>query len=228
VHPGFFLSLWRVYKKDTALEFRNPAGMIASLLFAFLLAVIYHYSMSEGAFSDRRNLNGLMLATLFFSSSLLAGRNLQFEKEGGAIRILVNSPVDTAGYYLGKVLALWQMLTFFSAIYIPVYNILLTGRIAGAQAVFFPLMYLSLSSLSLAALGILLSYLSSGNRLKDLILPLILLPAAIPVFILAVDALQDDGSAMIETGKHLIVLVAPGAIYASVGCWLYPHLAVEE
>lgn len=231
MYPGFWLTLWRIYRKDTRLEWKNPAGFISTFLFAVTLAALYHYSMDEKVFQNRYNLNGILLATLFFSSTIVAGRNIHFEKESGALRVVLMSPLDSAGYFLGKTAALFQLLIIFIILYTPVYFLLLTGRfVIRAEDLLIPCLFLSAAALSLSALGIILTYVASGNRMKDLILPLLILPASIPVFMLANQGLHDTlNDLTVESAvRHLIVLLAPGAIYCSIGCLLYSFVAADE
>ena len=229
--PGFWLTLWRVYKKDTALEWKSPVGILSSVLFALILAALYNYSMLADTFKQTANLHGIMLATLFFSSTLVSGRNIHFEKEGGALRIMLISPADAAGYYLGKVLSLWQLQTLFCVIYIPLYILLLQGRLpANPSEVLVPGVFLALAALSLSALGIMLSYISSGNRMREIILPLLLLPASLPVFMLAADAMRQtfrNGGGALDPAQ-ILVLLAPAGIFCALGSLLYYTLAADE
>ena len=224
---GFWETCWRIYKKDTILEWKSPAGILSVILFAFILAALYNYAMEADVFRNRRNLNGVMMATLFFSAVMLAGRNIQQEREGGALRVMLISPADPAGYFMGKVAALWQLQTAFILIYVPIYHFLLLGRIPGGSDLVGPFLTLALSALSLSALGILLSYIASGNRLREIILPLLLMPAALPVFMLATDALGRNPKEGASLGAYLI-LAGPAVIFCSLGCLLYHTLSADE
>ena len=236
--PGYFATLWRIYRKDTALEWKNPAGLLALLLFALALVAIYHYAMEATAFRSVRNLNGIMLATLFFAATIQSGRNIHAESEAGALRVALMAPADASGYYLGKVLAIWQAKLIFAAIYIPLYQLFLTGRFALTPAGFvLPFMALALAGLSLAALGVMLAYIARGSRLKEILFPLLLLPAALPVFILTVDVMA-AGAAGSATNdwqwleavpiSRIITLLAPAGLYCGLGSLLYYALAAGD
>ncbi len=230
--PGFWQTLWRVYKKDTVLEWRSPVGLFSVLLFAMILAAVYNYAMAESTFRQVRNLHGIMLATLFFASTIVSGRNIHFEKEGGALRNMLMSPADPAGYFLGKVAALWQLQIAFCVVFVPLYHLMLTGRPPGWREFQLPLLFLGMAALSLAALGIMLSYVAAGNRLRELVLPLLQLPTSLPVFMLAADGLAVS-SAAASGGEafawnHFLILIAPAAILCAIGCLLYHSMAADE
>lgn len=227
--PGFWITLFRIYRKDTLLEWKSPAGLISTLLFAMVLAVIYHYSIEDTVFRNRANLNGVMLATLFFASSISASRNAFAETEAGALRIHLMSRCDPSGYYLGKVAALWQLQILFVLLYVPLYFIFLTGRLfQTAQEFYVPVLVLSLAALSLSALGVVLSYIARGNRMKEVLFPLLLLPVSIPVFMaasLSMRSLQADFSAAFAP---IIALLAPAGLYCGLGSLFYFILASDE
>jgi heme exporter protein B len=233
--PGFFVTLWRIYRKDTALEWKSPAGLVSLLLFSLVLVAVYHYAMDDSVFRATRNLNGIMLATLFFASTIQSGRNIHAETEAGALRVALMAPADASGYYLGKVLSIWQSKLIFIALYIPLYQLFLTGLIGANAAAFgVPFVGLSLAALSLAALGVMLAYIARGSRLKEILFPLLLLPAALPVFILTVDFLQNAQAATATVGlaalplRAMAPLVGPAGLYCAVGSLLYYAMASEE
>ena len=236
--PGFFRTLGRIYRKDTLQDWKNPAGLVALLLFAQVLVAIYHYAMDDSVFRNPRNLNGIMLATLFFASTIQAGRNIHAETEAGALRVALMAPADASGYYLGKVFAIWQTKLVFIALYIPLYQLFLTGRFQLTGVGFgVPFIALGTAALSLAALGVMLAYIARGSRLKEILFPLLLLPSALPVFILTVDLLPttrgapDPVSSSVWAALPLggiITLLAPAGLYCGLGSLLYYALAAEE
>ncbi len=202
------------------------------LLFALTLAALYHYAMDDSVFRDLGNLHGVMLATLFFAATIGSGRNIHTETEAGALRAALMHPADPSGYYLGKVLAIWQFQLLFLMIYIPAYQLLLTGRFSDRFADYWlPFTGLGLASLSLAALGVMLAYISRGSRMKEILFPLLLLPASLPVFILTTAFLadaRDGGQGAMLTIPAILTLLAPAGLYCGLGSLLYYVMAADE
>ncbi len=227
--PDFFRSFWLIYRRDSMLERRSPAGFLSSLLFGVTLAVIYHYAMADSVFKDAINLHGVALASLFFTASIAAGRNVNSELEAGALRSAILAPADPAGYFLGKTAALWQLQILFCAAILPIYRLLLTGAPPELIREFFsPLLVLTLTALPLSALGILLAYIARGTRMKELLFPLLLLPAALPLFINAAHALQEIQTQIYPSPAAILALLAPAGLYCGVGSLLFFALAAEE
>ncbi len=225
--PTFWQTFRAVYAKDTRAEWRSPGALVAPPFFALVLAAVYGYSLQPSVFVDTRNVNGVLLATLFFTSAFISSRNIQGEKEDGALRVMLLSPADPMGLFLGKAVALWQVQAAFALAYTPMYHLFLRGRWPDWGTALPPLIFLPITALSLAALGVLLSYVASGNRLREVLLPLLLFPVALPVLLLCADGM----SAWAQSGfpwTNLITLLAPAILFLAMGSALYSYLASEE
>ena len=232
---GFCLSLLLIYKKDSLGQYRRPLGLVSSLLFSIILATLYSYALKTKVFFDQQNFEGIVLASLFFSSTLTASQSLGSEREFGALRILNMSFLDPAGVYIGKVIAHWQSQLIFIGVCLPIYFLLLLGtspsQLLNATHSWSALFIgLSLSALSLSALAVLLSYVSLEKSLQSLFMPLLLLPLSLPILILSLHFLGQAGRAEslfdIELGQYLI-LIAPFGLYAGTGALVYFKLVVD-
>lgn len=229
--PGFWLSLWLLYKKESILDWRNPAGFLSLVLFALILAALYHYAMEATAFRGPRNLYGIIMAALYFLAAMAPGRAADLEREGGAVRILAMAPADLVGMYAGRVVALWQKLLLCIFVLVPAYHILLSGILPGGGANWIAVVLLGLAALSLAALGVLLSQMAAGNRLKALLMPLVLFPSTLPIFIIAAGGLQalfrEQGGPVAAVG-NVTALLACAGLYCGLGSLLYAGMHAEE
>lgn len=224
--PGFRQTFFTVYGKDTKAEWKSPGALVAPPFFAVVLAALYGYAFQAGVFQDLRNLNGALIATLFFTSAFVSARNIQAEKEDGALRVMLATPSDPMGIFLGKTLALWQMQAGFAIAYTPLYHLFLRGRTPHLTELLVPIVFLATAALSLAALGVLLSYVASGNRLREILLPLLLFPVALPVLMLAADAMAVSGKAF--PWVNLLVLFSPALLFMALGAGVYAAMAAEE
>lgn len=226
--PGFWQTFLLVYGKDTRVEWRSPGALVAPPFFGLILAAVYAYALDSTVWQNLANLNGALLATLFFTSAFASARNMQNEKEDGALRVMLTAPADGMGLYLGKSIALWQLQAGFAVVSVPLYHILLRGQWPTGQLMLAPLVFLPVCALSLAALGVLLSYVASGNRLREILLPLLLFPVSLPVMILAVEGMRGALSPGPFVWSSLWVALAPAAIFLALGSILYPLLASED
>lgn len=225
--PGFLLSFYRAAATDAILEWRNPSGIMAMVLLALISTMIYHYALPSVG-PGGSHLRGLMLALLFFASYVTPGRSRVREREGAADAVIGGSAADPSAVFLGKALIVWQAQLVGTIFFVPAFHILLSGALpADAGAMPREIGILAVAAVSLAALGVLLARISDGNRLRDILLPLILLPASLPVFILASDAMNLEADPA-GRAASLGALAFAGIAYVAAGSFLYPVLTGEE
>ncbi len=226
--PGFLVSFYRAAATDAVLEWRNPSGVLAMVLLALISTMIYHYALPAVGSSGGAHLRGLMLALLFFAAYVTPGRSRVREREGAADAVIGGSAADPSAVFLGKALIVWQTQVVGTIFFVPAFHILLSGALPTESGTMpREIGILALAAMSLAALGVLLARISDGNRLRDILLPLILLPASLPVFILASDAMNLEAD---PAGRAASVgaLAFAGIAYIAAGSFLYPVLTSEK
>ena len=227
----FWRSLALVYAKDTRSEWRSPFAFLSTLLFAVILAAVYNYALEPALFRKARNFEAMLLASLFFSATLSNLASFRSETETGASRIMNMSFLDPIGIYFAKFLVHWQRQLLFIVLCVPIYSFFLLGSLDLNGEPYLPLLFcLALSALSLAALGVLLSYLSLERIFKASLMPLLLLPAAIPVLLFALNFLDKARQSSLQDIAliHYLLLMAPAGLYAGLGSLLYAQLSFEE
>ncbi|MCE9597748.1 MAG: heme exporter protein CcmB [Spirochaetia bacterium] len=221
---GIFSALSTIYGLELRMEWRNRARVLAIFVFAIILSVLYHYTVEEIFFKSARNLVGSSLTTLFFASMLLTGWGSD-SQDTLTFKILFLSPLDPAGIYLARVLIRWQILSILVGVYLPLNSILLTGFLPQFEMIA-QWCLLATTALSLAALGTLFNAMIT-QRGRGILLPLLFLPAAIPVLILASGSLDqltlEEASPLLSAGAML----APGILYCSLGALLFSYLNDE-
>ena len=230
---GFWSSFFCIYKKDIYLGWSEPSGFLYSCIFAAVLAVIYAYALDPLVYQNARNFDGILFTSLFFSACTTSLRSINAETEAGALRPISMSLLDPAGIYLGKVVAHWQGQLGFILLYVPLYFLFLRGILpdSGRDLLLY-FFCLGISSFSLSACGILLSFVCQKTRLKDGLMPLLVLPAVIPVLIFSLRFLA-QGRLLEEAlwkipPQYYLILLAPAALYASIGSLLYFHLTADS
>ena len=231
-HISFVRSFFLIYTKDLKSEYRNPFGLFCALLFAAILAMVYSYALKPTVFREPQNFEGMLLASLFFSSTLSSLASFRSETEAGALRIMNMSCLDPSAVYFAKFLLHWQKQLLFIVLCIPIYSLFLLGSLDLSKESYFALLLcLALSALSLAALGTLMSYLSLESTSKANLMPLLLLPTALPVLLFALNFLSEARqSASFQNIAliHYLLLIAPAGLYAGLGSILYAQFSFEE
>ena len=161
------------------LELRTWQTLPAMLLFVVSTLVVFHFAV-PGA-SDRAGL-GLLWVALLFAALLGLARAFVAEREQRLLDALVLAPCDRSAIWLGKALAVLAFLVVLELVALPAYALFfggLGGRTVAAVA---------LADVGICAVGTLLSAIAAAARVRELLLPLLFLPLALPIVIGGVGA----------------------------------------
>jgi heme exporter protein B len=206
--------------KDLRIEARSrvalsqvaPFGIVALVLFAFALGPD-RAPMVKGA-------PGLFWVAMLFSSVLAIQRSVSVESTDGARDGLRLSGLDPAGQFLGKTLSVAAQLVVLEVV-LAVGVVLLFG--ASIQAFWLIAVSCLLGTLGLAAAGTLYGALSAGLRIKETLLPFLLLPVVAPVLLAGTRMWQAalSGGTPANGTPWLQLLVAFDAVYLALGVVVY-------
>jgi heme exporter protein B len=173
-------------RKDLRQELRTLESVPAMLLFALTTFVLFHFGL------DRASVDGSLAAGVLWVTLLLAallGINRLFvtEREQGGFDAFLLAPVDRTAMFVAKALVLFAFLALAELLAVPAFAILLLEPGIG-QALPGLLGVLALADAGLAVVGTLVGALAVQTRARDLIVPLLALPLAVPLLIAAAHA----------------------------------------
>ncbi|MCB1305790.1 MAG: heme exporter protein CcmB [Leptospiraceae bacterium] len=205
--PGIWLSTWRTFFWEMRQESKHPGSILFFLSFAVSLNVIYFYAF--GRSTMEKHSPGALLLSLFFVSVVLLSRGHGRDREGGALKVALASSIDKLGFYVGRVLARALILLAILLLSWPISGILVAGRslsIPGLESWIRTLCLFGLAALALSSLGVIVVFLAAGNRFKEMIVPVLFFPAALPLFMVVAGAFTTDGN--VVGGQLYIRLVS--------------------
>jgi heme exporter protein B len=199
----FAAVLW----KDLVVEWRSRDRVVAMLMFSLLVVVVFHFSLPGGATAQtRQNAPGLLWVAFVFSAMLGLGRSFAIELENDAISALARAPADRGWLLLGKIAANLVILGFVQAVTVCVFALVFEMDLL---AVALPLAgIVALGSLGLCSVGTFFAAVSVRTRLREVMLPLLVLPFHVPVLMAAsrgTTALFETGSLPFEPVQFLLV-----------------------
>jgi ABC-type transport system involved in cytochrome c biogenesis permease component len=209
-----------VLKKEYLTELRSKEAFSLVLSFQLLLALVLGLSI-ESAYLDRSAIEKLFPALFYLivviTAALGLSRTAESEFETGAILGIAASSSSLAGYFLAKALFGAVLLLISSSIGGFFLAILLNTE----SSLFDTFYTLPVLCLGLSSILTLLSPLSFTSRLKGLILPIIALPCAIPLFILSIEETYRRIN-LTSTGDSLLLPLALFAlVYTALGTRLF-------
>ncbi len=166
--------------KDLRIEARSRVALWQVVPFAVLVLVLLAFAIGPDQASLRHAAPGIFWVALLFSTVLAIQRSVAVESGEGTRDGLRLSGIDPAGIFLGKAaavglqllvlqLVLWAGVTFLFDVQVHVVWLAVTASL--------------LATVGLACAGVLYGGLSAGLRVRDTLLPLLVLPVLAPVLL---------------------------------------------
>lgn len=181
---------WVMARKDLRIEWGSRVVLGQILPFGGLILILFGLAVSPDLTvldTDRRSVlaqisPGLFWMAILFSSLLALGRSFAIESSDGNLDALQMAGLDPAGVFMGKTLAVAAQLLVLEVLLgvgaFVLYNAPLQSFVLLATAVL-------LATTALTAAGTLYAALASGLRVRDTLVPLLVLPALAPVLLAA-------------------------------------------
>ncbi|HTR32417.1 MAG TPA: heme exporter protein CcmB [Gaiellaceae bacterium] len=162
-------------RKDLLLELRAKETLPAMLLFVLSALAIFHFALPNGTADAAAR--GLLWAALVFTALLGLTRAFVAEREQGMFDALVLAPCDRSAIWLGKAIAVLAFLVAAEVVALPAFAAFFApvdGRTVAAVA---------LADIGIATVGTLFGAMAVAGRARELLLPLLFLPMAIPIVV---------------------------------------------
>jgi len=229
-HPAspvaaFLRAVSAVVWKDLAAELRSRELFSAMLVFALLVIMIFNFALELNVKARSEVTAGVLWVTFAFAGTLGLNRSMASEKDRGCLDGLLLTPVDRSAIYFGKAIGNLVFMLLVEAIVLPVYSILYSVNLFNAGLI----LVILLGSVGYIAIGTLLASMAVQTRTRDILLPILLFPLAIPVLVAAVKASAGFllASPMNEITPWLNLIVAYDVIFIAVAFMVFDYI-VEE
>ena len=201
-------------RKDLLLELRARDTLPAMLLFVLAVFVVFHFALPSG--SSDLAASGLLWVAIVFTALLGLGRAFVAEREQGMLDALVLAPCDRSAIWLAKGIAVLAFLGAAEVVALPVYAVFFHSIDAATVA------GVVLADLGICAVGAFVGAMATAGRARELLLPLLFLPLAIPIVVGGVGASVVDSPA-----RYLAFLALYDVVFALV-CWASFEYVVTE
>ena len=211
---NYFADVGALARKDLLLELRARDTLPAMLLFVLSTLVIFHFVLPGD--SSELAAKGLLWVAIVFTALLGLSRAFAAEREQGVIDGLVLAPSDRSAIWFGKALSVLAFLGLAELVALPAFGLFFGGvdgpMVAG----------IVLADVGIAAVGTLLAAMAAASRARELLLPLLFLPLAIPIVVGGVGASVTD-----DPSRYVGFLALYDALFAII-CWASFEYVVTE
>lgn len=166
--------------KDLRLEWRSRVALNQVAPFALLVLVLFAFALDPDRGLLEKATPGLYWVAVLFSGLLALQRSFSIESADGNRDALRLSGLDPAGVFLGKVIAVGVQLLALEILLGIGVAVLYTTPITGWILLLVTAM---VATVAIAAAGTLYGVVAAGLRVRETLLPLLLLPVLAPVLI---------------------------------------------
>jgi heme exporter protein B len=166
--------------KDLLIERRSRVTLQQILPFGLIVLLLFAFALDPDRGVLERVAPGLLWVAVLLAALLAVGRAFAIEADNGAHESLRMSGLDPAAIFLGKAAAIAVQLVALEAL-LAVGVVVLFDVALGS---FGPLVLASAAAtVGLAATGTLYGVLAAGLRVRETLVPLLLLPVVSPVLL---------------------------------------------
>jgi heme exporter protein B len=222
---SFLAKVWAIVVKDVAAELHTREMVSAMLVFSVLALLIFSFALDLRGDVARAAAPGVLWATVAFAGTLGLSRSLAREQQAGCIDGLLLAPVDRSAIFFGKALGNLAFMVVVEVVLLPLFSALFDVPLLRPGV----LVVTALGTVGYAAVGTLLAAIAVNTRAREVMLPILLLPLAIPALIAAVQATGGlmEGGTLSEVGGWVRILVVYDLIIVAVSVLTFGYV-VEE
>jgi heme exporter protein B len=212
--------------KELRTEFRSRELWTTTVVFILMVVVLFSFTFDPTTSESRRFGPGLLWLAFLFAASLMLQPCFLREQTNDTLSALRLSVDDPFAIFLAKLSANTLFLLLTEILLLPIFAVLYNVPVLGV----FPrlVLVMFMGSLGLSVTGTALSAISAQARMRELLLPLLLLPLLTPVLIASTEAtaaLLDPNPVL--RWDWLGFLLAFDVVFLTA-LWLFGEYLLEE
>ncbi|MBG0784691.1 MAG: heme exporter protein CcmB [Anaerolineaceae bacterium] len=218
-------TVWQIFRKDIQVEWRGRQGVPVMLVFSLLVVFLFNFALQLSPQLQSGLASGLLWVTLAFAATLGLNRSAALERENDALKGLMLAPVDRSAIFFGKALSNSAFTLLVAFILMPIISLFFNQNLL-RPALF---LVVILGAGAYTSLGTILSALSIQSRTRDVLLPVLLYPLALPILIAASEASRGilSGQSLGELQNWLYLLLGCGILFTAAGLLLFETILEE-
>ncbi|KXK23629.1 MAG: heme exporter protein CcmB [Chloroflexi bacterium OLB15] len=221
----FFAAMLAIFRKDTLAESRSRELIGAMGLFALLDVLIFSFALELNREARIESVSGVLWVTIVFASILGLNRSMAMERDQGNLDVLLLAPLPRSAIFAGKLLGNFLFTALVGLAVAFVITILFNVPLFNGWM----LIALLLGTAGFTIIGTLLAAMTAQTRARETLLPIVMLPVAVPLLLAAVRGTTYilNGAAQDEWLPWLSILTVLNIIFLVLGVVLF-EFVVEE
>lgn len=223
----FLLQSLLIYRKDMLVEYRTRERVVTMFVFSLIIVVIFNFAFNTDPNIVHRVVPGMIWVAFAFASMLSASRSFASEKDKGTLDGLLLAPIDRGSIFLGKLLGNVTLIGLVQLAILPLFviffNMTILPYLSKLLVVFF------LGTVGFSSIATLFAAVAVNTRMRDVMLPVLLLPIASPVLIALVETTRTifEGGDWQDMANWIRLLSVFTVVFLVASVMLFDYI-VEE
>jgi heme exporter protein B len=212
--------------KELRTEFRSRELLTTTVVFILMVVVLFSFTFDPSSTESRRFGPGLLWLAFLFAASLMLQPCFLREQTNDTLSALRLSVNDPFAIFLAKLAANTLFLLLTELLMLPVFSILYNVPVL--PVLHWLVLTFFLGSLGVSIAGTALSAISAQARMRELLLPLLLLPLLTPVLVVSTQVTAGllDRAPFVEW-KGIGFLAVFDLVFLTA-LWLFGEYLLEE
>src|SRR5512141_60569 len=168
----YLKSVWTIVRKDLVTELRSREMLFSMGTFAVLVILLFSFAFDLRVAKAGTVAPGALWSVIAFAGMLGLGRSLSAEIDRGSFDALLLAPIDRSAIFFGKALGIIIFIFIVEAVILPLFVIFFNLPFLQPQII----LIVALGTIGYAGIGTLFSTMAANTRLRDVLLPVLLLP----------------------------------------------------
>jgi heme exporter protein B len=212
--------------KELRTEFRSRELLTTTVVFILVVLILFSFAISPTTEESREFGPGLLWLAILFAASLMLQPCFLREQSNDTLSSLRLAVSDPFSIFLAKLIANTLFLLLTELIMLPFFAIFYNVPIL--PELHWLILVLFLGSLGISVAGTALSAISAQARMRELLLPLLLLPLLTPVLVVsATVTVSLFEREPIVKGKGIAFLAVFDVVFLTA-LWLFGEYLLEE
>jgi heme exporter protein B len=212
--------------KELRTEFRSRELLTTTIVFILIVIVLFSFTFDPTSDESRRFAPGLLWLAFLFASSLMLQPCFLREQHNDTLSALRLSVSDPFAIFLAKVAANTLFLLLTELLLLPIFAVMYNVPVI--RVMHWLLLVFALASLGISTAGTALSAISAQARMRELMLPLLMLPLLTPILVASTEVtkrLFEREPSVQWTG---IGFLAVFDVVFLTALWLFGEYLLEE
>jgi len=212
--------------KELRTEFRSRELLTTTVVFILVVLILFSFAISPTTEESREFGPGLLWLAILFAASLMLQPCFLREQSNDTLSSLRLAVSDPFSIFLAKLVANTLFLLLTELIMLPFFAIFYNVPIL--PEFHWLILVLFLGSLGISVAGTALSAISAQARMRELLLPLLLLPLLTPVLVVSATVTVSlfDREPVVK-GKGIAFLAVFDIVFLTA-LWLFGEYLLEE